>query len=43
MSVGVFLRVDTGVVLVGDVIITYHCMVRAERKGCQVSEWFVGN
>ena len=43
MSVGFFLRIDTGVVLVGDVITTYHCMVLAERKECRVSEWFVGN
>ena len=39
---GVSLRIDTGVVLIGDDIQTNQCLVLAEIKGCQVRDWIVG-
>ena len=38
----VFLCIDTGVIVIGDVNTTDHCPMLAEMKGCQVSRWFVG-
>ena len=34
---------STGVILIGDVITTSHCLVRVQLKGCQVEQLFVGN
>ena len=41
-SVGVFLRIDTVISLIVDVIQTNQCLVLAEIKGCQVRDWIVG-
>ena len=43
MTIGVFLHIDTGVILIGDVNTTGHYPILAGMKGCQVSKWFVGN
>ena len=43
MPGGVCLHIDTGVILIGDVITTNHCLVLTEMKGCQVRKWFAGN
>ena len=32
-----------GVIVIGDVNTTDHCLILAEMKGCQVSKWCVGN
>ena len=32
-----FLLIDSGVMLIGDVNMTAHCVTLAEMKGCQVS------
>jgi len=42
MTVCVFLHIDTGYILIGDVNMTNHCLNLAEMKGCQVSKWFEG-
>ena len=43
-SVSVFWRVDTGgVILIGNVSTTDHCLIVAEMKGYQVSKLFMGN
>ena len=42
MSVGVFLRIDTGVILIGDAIQANQCLVLVEIKRCQVRDWIVG-
>ena len=34
----VFLHINTGVILIGDVNTTDHCLIPAEMKGCQVSK-----
>ena len=33
MTLGVFLRIDTGVILIVDINITDHCLILAEMKG----------
>ena len=43
MTVGVFLHIDTRVILIADVNATDRCLILAEMKGCKVSKWFVGN
>ena len=40
-DIGVFLPIDTGVILIGDISSTYHCVILAEMKMCQISKWFV--
>ena len=35
MTVGIYLRIDTGAILIGDVNMIDHCLVLAEK-------WFVG-
>ena len=42
MPVGVFLRIDTGVMLIGDAIQVHQCLGLAEIKGCQVTGLIVG-
>ena len=42
MTVSVFLHIDHGVILIGDVNTTYHCLIPTQMKDCQVSKWFVG-
>ena len=42
MSVGVFLRIDAYVILIGDAIQTDQCLGLTETKGCQVRIWIVG-
>ena len=42
MTVSVFLHIDIGVTLIGDVNMTSHCLNLAEIKGCQVRHWIVG-
>jgi hypothetical protein len=39
---GCFLRTDTGVNLIGDVVTTTHSLVLAEIKGCQNRHLFLG-
>ena len=36
-------RIDTGVIVIDNVITTNHCTVLAEINGCQVLKWFKGN
>ena len=36
-----FLRLDTGVVLIDDAIQANQCLILAEIKGCQVRDWIV--
>ena len=43
MSVGAFMRINTGVILTRDVIKGNRSMVQAKTKGCQVLKWFLGN
>ena len=43
MSVGVFLHIDTFVILIGDAIQVSQCLVLSEIKGCQVRYWIMGN
>ena len=43
MTVGSFLRIDTGILWISDVNTTEHCLVLAEMKGSQVSMWSVEN
>ena len=33
MTLGVFLRIDTGVILIVDINTTDHCLILAEMKG----------
>ena len=42
MSVTVYLHVDTGVILIGDVIQENQCLALAGIKGCQVTDGIVG-
>ena len=42
MWVGIFLRIDTGVILIGDAIQANQCLVLVEIKRCQVRDWIVG-
>ena len=42
LSVGAFLRINTVVILLGDVIRGIPWVVQAEMKGCKVSKKFVG-
>ena len=42
MSGGVFLRIDTGVILIDDAIEANECLVLAEIKACQVRDCTVG-
>ena len=37
-----FLRIGTGIILIGDAIQAYPCVVLADIKGCQVRDWIVG-
>jgi len=39
---GCFPAYDTGVISIGDVITTNHCLVLTEMNWCHGSEWFVG-
>ena len=39
---GVFLYMDTGIVLIGDAIQVNQCLVLEKMKGCQVGDWIVG-
>jgi len=43
MSVGVFLHIDTGIILFtgSDAIQANLCLVFAETNGCQVRDWIV--
>ena len=41
MLVGVFLRIDTGVILIGGAILANQCLVLAEIKSSQLREWIV--
>ena len=43
MSVGVFLRVDKGVILIGDAMQANQCPALAQIKGCQVRDRLWGN
>ena len=36
VDVRVVLRIDTSVILIGDVNTTDHCLILAKLKGCQV-------
>ena len=36
MSVSVFLRIDTGIVLIGDAVQANQCVVLAELKGLEI-------
>ena len=36
MSLGVYLHIDSGVILIGDVIQANQCLALAKIKGCQV-------
>ena len=36
-----FLRIDTGVIFIGNIIQINQCLVLAERKGCRVRYWVV--
>ena len=36
------LRIDTGDILISDVTQANQCLVLAEMKGCQVTDWIVG-
>ena len=38
-----FLYIDTGVTVIGDVKQANQCLVLAEIKGCQVRDWIVGD
>jgi len=42
MTVGVFLRIDTGVIMIGDVHMTDHCLILTEIKWCQFRYRTVG-
>ncbi len=42
MTIGVFLRVDTGVILFGDAIQATQCLVLAELKVCLITDCIVG-
>ena len=44
VSVGVFLHIDSGVILIGDAIQANQCLVLAEIKGVRylISNWIVG-
>ena len=42
MSIDVFQRMNTRVILIGVAIQTNQCLVLAEIKRCHVRDWFVG-
>ena len=43
MSIGAFLRINTGDILIGDAIQANQCLVLEEIKGCQVRGWIMRN